>query len=301
MRNFFLLTILDLGCSTVVLGQAKKQFTVENIANCEKVQLHLKAKTGNCFLKPSESTDLLDIYSNQNLEDYNHSFSNEAKGKTCILKLGMEQEHSKGVGKQMSHRVFGGHEAPDTKFWKVYLTESKPYALYLDYGLGNANIDLSGLAIEKMKINTGSADVNIYYGNSVENKVEMDTFFVKVDMGSLHAMQLNLSRSKVVMADVGFGNMSLDFSSEKALVTSEVRGSVGAGNLIIYLPDEQTPVLVKISDSWLCSVNLCKGLKKIAPNTFSNSSYHADSKNVMTFNLDVSMGKIVFKEKSHRE
>jgi hypothetical protein len=299
MRNIFLPVLLHLSVSIVVLGQVSKQFSVENVANCDKVQLHLKAKTGNCFVKPSESTDLLDIYSNQNLEDYNHSFSNEAKGKTCILKLGLEQEHSKGVGKKISYRVFGGNEEPDNKFWKVYLTETKPYDLYLDYGLGNANIDLSGLSISKMKINTGSADVNVFYGNATENKVEMDTFFVKVDMGSLSAKQLNLCRSKVVMADVGFGNMTLDFFSEKQSATHEVRGSVGAGNLIIYLPTEQTPVLVKMSDSWLCSVHLSKGLKKIGQNTYCNSSYKNDSKNVLTFNLDVSVGKVVFKERYH--
>jgi hypothetical protein len=301
MRNIFLPVLLHLGLSLVVLGQVSKQFSVENVTTCDKVQLHLKAKTGNCFVKPSESTDLLDIYSNQNLEDYNHSFSNEAKGKTCVLKLGLEQEHSKGVGKQISHKVFGGNEAPDNKFWKVYLTESKPYDLFLDYGLGNANIDLSGLSISKIKINTGSADVNVYYGNATENKVEMDTFFVKVDMGSLHAKQLCLSRSKVVMADVGFGNMTLDFASDKPFATHQVHGSVGAGNLIIYLPTEETPVLVKVSDSWLCSVNLSKGLKKIAANTYSNASYHPDSKNVLIFNLDVSMGKIVFRERSHHQ
>lgn len=299
MRAIFLPVLFHLSLSIVVLGQVSKQFSVENVSTCDKIQLHLKAKTGNCFVKPSESTDLLDIYSNQNIEDYNHSFSNEAKGKTCVLKLGLEQEHSKGVGKKISYKVFGGNDEPDNKFWKVYLTESKPYDLFLDYGLGNANIDLSGLSISKMKINTGSADVNIFYGNATENKVEMDTFFVKVDMGSLSAKQLNLSRSKVVMADVGFGNMTLDFFSEKPFATHEVRGSVGAGNLTIFLPTEATPVLVKMSDSWLCSVQLSKGLKKIGQNTYCNSSYSNDSKNVLTFNLDVSVGKVVFKERTH--
>jgi hypothetical protein len=299
MRANFLPVLFYLGLPILVLGQVSKQFAVENVSTCDKIQLHLKAKTGNCYVKPSESTDLLDIYSNQNLEDYSHSFSNEAKGKTCVLKLGLEQEHSKGVGKQISYKVFGGNEEPNNKFWKVYLTETKPYDLYLDYGLGNANIDLSGLSISKMKVNTGSADVNVFYGSSTENKVEMDTFFVKVDMGSLNAKQLNLSRSKVFMADVGFGNMTLDFFSEKPFETREVRGSVGAGNLVIYLPGDQTPVLVKMSDSWLCSIHLSKGLKKIGQNTYCNSSYTSNSKNVLTFNLDVSVGKVVFKERIH--
>ena len=40
------------------------------------------------------------------------------------------------------------------------------------------------------------------------------------------------------MADVGFGNMTLDFSN-KPLVGNKIKGSVGAGNLTIILPKER--------------------------------------------------------------
>jgi hypothetical protein len=281
-----------------VMGQIKKQFSVEDVAHCENVQLHLKAKTGNCFIRPSQNSDLLNIYSNQELEEYGHSFSQEVTGATCQVKLSLDQEGEQGVGRKISYRVFGDNEsALLDKVWKVYLTEEKPYALDLDYGLGNANIDLSGLSISKLKIKTGSADVNVSYASGIENRVEMDTFFVKVDLGSVSVKQLNLSRSRVVLADVGFGNMMLDFS-DTPLTKNLVKGSVGAGNLVIMLPDKETPILVKITDSWLCSVNLCRGLKKIGENTFANAAYKRDAKNSITFDLEVSMGKIIFKEKN---
>jgi hypothetical protein len=277
-------------------GQIKKQFSVEKVDACTKVQLNLKANTGNCFIRPSQSNDFLNIYSNQDLEQYSHSFSNEVKGKICLIKLSLEQESQKGMGQKISYQVFGGDERKTTdKFWKVYLTENTPYSLNLNYGLGNATIDLSGLSIEKLKIVTGSADVNVSYSSGMGNKVNMDTFYIKVDMGSVNAKQLNLSRSKVMVADVGFGNMFLDFG-DKPLVNNHVIGSVGAGNLIIQLPGEEVPVLVKINDSWLCSINLCKSLKKVSENTFANLAYSKNPKDALTFDLDVSMGKIIFKE-----
>ena len=277
------------------IAQIKKQFSVESNEGCQSVKLQLKSKTGNCFIRSTQNAELLAVYSNQNLEEYNHNFSNEIKDKTCMVKLALEQEAEQGVGKSISYQVFGRGERPMDKFWKVYLTESMPYFLDLDYGLGNANIDLSGLSIQKLKVKTASADVNINYGSGLENKVNMDTFFVKVDMGSVNARQLNLSRAKVVVADVGFGNMLLDFD-QKAITTQRVIGSVGAGNLIIRLPSEATPVVVTINDSWLCSINLCKSLKKIGENKFANEAYTKNPKDALTFDLDVSMGKIVFKE-----
>ena len=59
---------------------------------------------------------------------------------------------------------------------------------------------------------------------------------------------------------------------------------------------KETPVLVKIHDSWLCSVKMPGSLVKIKENTFANAAYSKDSKGGLTFDLDVSMGSIVFKE-----
>ncbi len=298
MCRQIILTLLGCSLAVGVSGQIKKQFSVEKSKECERVDLNLSAKTGNCFIRPSQNEDILNIYSNQDLDEYAHTFNNEVTGTTCSVHLSLEQDGQRGVSQKISYRVFGSEERPTDKFWKVYLSEATTYSLNLDYGLGNANIDLSGLSVDKLKINTGSADVNISYSTGVENKIDMDTFFVKVDMGSLHAREINLARPKVVVAEVGFGNMFLDFSNKPAR-SNHVIGSVGAGNLVIQLPTEDVPVLVTINESWLCSINLSRSLKKIGPNRFANASYTKDSEKALVFDLDVSMGKIVFREKSH--
>ncbi len=281
----------------VVAGQMKKQFAVEDQEACKTVQLNLKAKTGNCTIRPGETTELLNFYSNQELEEYAHTFSNEIRNAVCYVKLALENEGGSKVTKKISYQVLGreeGNNASD-KQWRLYLAGSKPYSLDLDYGLGNANVDLSGLAISRLKINTGSANVNVTYDGGVQNKVVMDTFYVKVDLGNLQVNQLNLSRSKCVVAEVSFGNMLLDFSNTPTVVPF-VRGSVGAGNMVIVLPDESIPVKVTINDSWLCSMKLSRSLKKSGDYTYTNAAYARNPKNALTFDLDVSMGKIVFKE-----
>ncbi|HEY5825849.1 MAG TPA: hypothetical protein VIT44_15850 [Cyclobacteriaceae bacterium] len=295
-----LLSLVLLGSTIVgsVFGQLKKQFSIEGTDQCERVALSLKAKTGNCFIRPSQNNDILNIYSNQDLEEYAHSFSNEISGNTCVVKLQLQQDNQSGVGHKISYKVLGAEAASTDKFWKVYLTDSKLYSLDLDYGLGNANVDLSGLAIQKFKINTGSADVNIAYSSGMENKVDMDTFMVNVDVGSVTVKQIDLTRAKIVLADVGFGNLSLDYGAMPKHGT-KVKGSIGAGNLVVTLPDQSVAVLVKVTDSWLCSVHLSKNLKKISENTYANAAYSQNPKNALTFDLDVSMGKIIFKEKSN--
>lgn len=278
-------------------GQIKKQFTVEDNTACEKIKLTMKANSGTCFIKPSHNLEILNVFSNQDVDSYSHQFTKEINGKVCEIMLALEEVHTEGgLTKSISYQVFGSEKPTHEKFWKMYLTDSKPYLLDLKYGVGNANIDLSGLAIQNLKVNTGSADVNIGYYSGVENLIEMDTFFVKVDLGSVNAKNLSLAKTRYLVADVGFGNVMLDLSTAP-IVGNHIKGSVGAGNLVILLPSDNTPVLIKIKDSWLCSVRMPSNLKKTAANTFTNAAYSKNPENALTFDLDVSMGNIIFKEK----
>lgn len=296
MHKKFWLTYCGIAIVGMAFGQIKKQFTVEDAQTCESIRLCLKANSGNCYIKPSQNPEILNVFSNQTETAYSHNFRKEIKGKTCEVYLNLEESQAEGLSQTISTRFFGSSEkASSDKLWKMYLTEDKPYLLELNYGIGNANVDLSGLAIKNLKINTGSADVNVGYYSSLENQIDMDTFSVKVDLGSVNVKGINLSRTHFVMADVGFGNMTLDFSNHP-LVSNKIKGSVGAGNLIILLPVNETPVLVKIHDSWLCSVKMPDTLKKISENTFANAAYTKNAKNTLTFDLDVSMGNIIFRE-----
>lgn len=295
MQRIFGFICLGLTLTTVAVGQIKKQFSVEDSPACENIKLKIRANSGSCFIKPSHNPEILNVFSNQGVESYSHQFKKEIVGTDCEVTLALEEVSSEGLSQSISYRVFNSEKPAQEKFWKMYLTDAKPYMLELTYGIGNANIDLSGLAVRNLKINTGSADVNVGYYTGLENIVEMDTFFVKVDLGSVSAKNLSLAKTKHVVADVGFGNVMLDLSAAP-LVANHIKGSVGAGNLVIILPSDETPVLVKIKDSWLCSVKMGRTLKKVGENTFANAAYSKNAKNALTFDLDVSLGNIIFKE-----
>lgn len=295
MQRRFWLTILGVTVAGWASGQMKRQFTVENSETCQSVNLHLKTNTGDCYIKAGHNSEILNVFSNQDQSSYAHQYRKEVVNSACEIYLNFENTTSQSIGQTISTRMFGDEKPVDHKIWKMYLSDAKPYNLQLDYGVGNAHADLSGLSIKKLKINTGSADVHIGY-SSLENNVDMDTLSVKVDLGSLRVRNINLSRARYTKADVGFGNMTLDFSANQPLVSNHIVGSVGAGNLTIVLPPAQTPVLVTINDSWLCSVKIPANLKKVRANTFANEAYTENAARALVFNLDVSMGNIIFRE-----
>lgn len=295
MREGILLVGIGIISTTLSFAQVKKQFSIDDNSNIQQVDLDFGVNSGSCLIKASETSELLTVYGSKDHDSYSHSFNKEIDGAKCKIKLMLEDNRSDGLSRSISHRMFGPDEKASSDVWKLFLSPEKSFDLNLKYGIGNADIDLSNLSIEKIKIKTGSADVHIKA--SEYNKVKMDTFYVQVDMGSVQVNNINLSKSEHVIADVGFGDLLLDFS-DKALLSTKINSSVGAGNLMIILPTDDTPVRVKISESWLCQVMMLKSLKSIGDNTFVNATYEKDAPNLLSFDLDVSMGKIIFSQRN---
>ena len=279
-----------------VTGQVKKQFTVDDNENCNIIRLQIKSTSGSCFIKPSHNPEILNVFSNQEISSYSHQFSKEIKDNVCDVFLSLEDNGNVGFSQTISSRVFSSDQPTSEKFWKMYLTDEKPYALDLTFGLGKAHIDLSGLAVKNLRINTASADVQIGYHTGIENLVIMDTMTMKIDLGSVTAKNISLAKTRYILADVGLGNVTLDFST-RPIVGNTIKGSVGAGNLVVILPyDTETPVSVKIKDSWFCSTKLPSSLKKTDNGTYANTAFQNNPTNALIFDLDVSMGNIIFKQ-----
>jgi hypothetical protein len=179
----------------------------------------------------------------------------------------------------------------NVEFWVVGGRHNIPSFFQL---LVDAFVDLSGLSIEKLNITTGSADVNINYISGQYNQLEMDTFCIKVDLGTLEARQVALSNAKTIIADVGFGSLFLDFTN-KSRVRSNVNATVGAGNLVINADESINPMIIYIQNSPLCRVKIPEVFTEIRENVFVNSQYDQGAENLITFNIDVAMGNIIFK------
>jgi hypothetical protein len=131
-------------------GQIKKQFSVEDDPSCDNIKLTLKANSGTCFIKPSHNPE--------NSERFQQSvrttlFSSVCKGSqwqslSNNIIAGRSPIQKASAKPVSSRKVFGSEKPEQEKFWKMYLTDAKPYSLELNYGVGNANVDLSGLAIK---------------------------------------------------------------------------------------------------------------------------------------------------------
>lgn len=280
-----------------VQAQWKKFYALENSVDFKRVDVSLKATSGSCIIKPVQNVQMVSVYgSAKETPNANPTFATMLTGSSQSLNIELTNNKASNFSSQFTQQFFAGSASVDD-IWKIYLSDAKPMALSLNYAIGDAKVDLSGLSIEKLKINSGSADVKVTYLSDMPNKINMDTFLINVELGSIQVEKLNYTKAKLVDAQVGFGKMLLDFS-DKNDVSSRVNASVGAGTLLVYLDDkDETPVVIYINESPLCHVRLSNNFREIKKNVFVNKSYKPDAENLLTFDLDVAMGNIIFKSK----
>lgn len=293
MLRLVLLIEVLLSSSIGALAQLDKFYTVKGSSTFDTVDFYLKATATNCLLtRSAEEVNPLTIFGNPNLEKINPTFLNKVIGGTCYAKLALDEYSSSGLGDSFSMAMSRSDKEND--FWKVNVGDDKVYKLNLSYGFGNADVNLTGSSVQRLKIKSGSADITVGYDKGSGNPIKMDTFFVKADFGSIVARHVQETRAQHVIAKVGFGNVQLDFD-EVLDNKCRVDAAVGAGNLEVLLPENGTPVIIYVKDSPLCAVKIADGFEEVEKNVFVNMNYAADAANLLTFDVDVALGMIRFK------
>ncbi len=253
----------------------------------DNVKVALNATDGYCHIALGTNSEPvhIDEPSNPHVEERINGRTKEIN-----IKLGETTENS--FGSVITKKLFSTQEVDDHG-WKVYLSAAKPMDLNLAYAIGDTHLNLSGLPVERLKLKTGSANVFVNYKHGKGNTITMDTMLINVDMGSLETNNLHLANSRIILADVGFGSVLLDFE-DAASATTSVDASVGAGKLEILLPSSQIPIKININNSPLCRVKIPAHFTRISDHEFVSNN-HPSHTGYINFNVDVAVGHVIFR------
>jgi len=295
MLRYVLLCTSFLLCSVSLLAQLKKFYTLRESVHFDTVSFHLDASSGNSYIRNySHHVDPLVIYGNPDLEKINPSFQTQIDGRLCkaLLKLDTYNAHDFGDG--FSFVISRKEKEEDGDYWKVLVNDDKVYQFRMNYGVGNTEVNLSNVKAQKLWLNTGSANVRILYDKDRPNKIAMDTFFVKVDLGTLFTENLRNAHAGTFIADIGFGSAILDFSGKSATRALQCNAKIGAGALDVKIPNASCPVIIHMNNSPFCGIQMAEGFEEVEKNVFVNPSYNAHAPDLMTFNIDLSVGTISF-------
>lgn len=279
---------------TVVGQELNKHFEIRESKGVDKLDLRISTKTGRSFLNAVDADAPMVILGASENDVAASTFKIERDGQ--VQQVDAQLLSKNQLGLNFTEAIAGSFFSSSSQFvdtWKINLSEHLIFRLSLDYLMGNADIDLSRLTVDRLKINSASADVNVGFSDPIMNGVVMDTFFVKVNFGNILVTDLNYAMAKEIIAEVGFGSISLDCGNSWNL-NSKINAYVGAGSLNIALPADDIPVIIRINSSPLCNIKMAKNFEKIGHNVFGNQAYIDNPDEGMEFFLDVGMGSIVF-------
>ena len=293
MFKVLILAIVSIGIAGIGLkGQSKTHFEVQDDVSCEKIHFFLKASSGTCEIRTRHGENPINIMGSSEQDYVTPEFGQQKEGEVLHTWLNLNDSGKEGFTSKMS-KIFGKKSTDESNYWSIYFTDFKPYDLDLNYGVGKAYVDLSDIAVEKLKITSGNAHVKVGYHSNMGNRVEMDTFLVNVDLGDVEIDRLNMARAKVVVAEVGFGTLTMNFE-EISEIPSEIWVRVGAGNLTINMQEEGAPMMIRIKDTSYRKLKMPTDFVKITDNVYVSGTYEPEATNLLTFNIDLAMGSVVF-------
>lgn len=154
--------------------------------------------------------------------------------------------------------------------------------LFLDFGLGDAKIDLTNISITKLNINCGLSDVNIEINE--RNNVVCQTVSIENGLGNLSVSGLGNLAAKKIDINIGLGSADIDFRGDR-IYDADINVDVGLGSLDMILP-KKANIKIYVASSFLSSVDIY-GLKQKKNKLWVSPNW--DSR-YPTITMDVNVG-----------
>jgi len=271
-------------------AQFVKEYKVTERKGFELVYLNFSSYKSSTQLKRVISADPIYVHGHllksNILPDFNYSIHDNLLDVSLVHK----NVESDNLGKSITSKLFSGNTDFDHT-WDLGLGSNFLYDLDFNLGMGKANFDLSQIPVSQLKIKSASSDVMIHYGSDVPNQVEMDTLLVTLNMGTVEVQKTNYTNAKIVIIEVSYGKIDLNYSDGLAS-SSQVIAAVSGGSIHLKLPPDSNPVKIRMKSNPMCRTVFPKYLKSIDKETYITKGYKISDPKLLELILDVGVGSV---------
>jgi hypothetical protein len=199
----------------------------------------------------------------------------ESVGSSGVLMIKTKKDHEKS-----EHRYNYSKSDNEMEF---YFPSRIKTDLFLDFGVGDAEIDLTNISITKLNINCGLSDVEIEINE--RNDVVCESISIENGLGDLSVTGLGNLSAKKIDINIGLGSADIDLSGDNGLDDTDINVDVGLGSLDMILP-EKANIKIYVDSSFLSSVDIY-GLKQKKNKLWVSSEWKSG---YPTISMDVNVG-----------
>lgn len=182
-----------------------------------RMDVELRYGAGELDVRPGTGSELYRVGIHYDAE----LFDPIAAYRTGRLEVGVE-----GIGR--------GIRLKDNKAGELRLSLSPDVPLYLDldFGAVEATLELGGLQIRELDVETGASDTELRF--SRPNPLRCDRLDISMGAAAFEAVGLGNANCSRVTVEGGVGDITLDFSGEwRQSIAAELTMALGSATLVI--------------------------------------------------------------------
>ena len=116
------------------------------------------------------------------------------------------------IGVQKSEMRFPGRNDSDAGHLQLELSRSTPLDLNLDLGAVESDLDLTGLRISRLRVESGASDAKLRFDSL--NATRMSVLDISLGAASFRGDRLANANAQDIRVDAGIGNVELDLGGQ---------------------------------------------------------------------------------------
>jgi len=139
------------------------------------------------------------------------------------------------IGMQKSEMRFSGRNDADAGHLQLELSRSAPVDLSLDLGAVESDLDLTGLRISRLHVESGASDAKLRFDSL--NATRMSVLEVSLGAASFRGDRLANANARDIRVDAGIGSVELDLGGQWTQ-DIDLRVDVTLGIVTIHVPSD---------------------------------------------------------------
>lgn len=191
-------------------------------------------------------------------------------------------------GKSDDGLTVRGFNIPKDNEWLLFFSDHVALDLTFELGMTEANLDLTGLKVERLSVENGMAKTVLAFDE--RNPMVMEDLNVEAGMTKFIGRKLGNARFEHFSFEGGAGSFDLDFTGGPLPPGAEAEIEVGVSSLMVRLP-ENAPVILYAPESWLARVEVPNGFIKRGKGLWHSQQVEREE-NAFIVRIEAGMGKV---------
>lgn len=193
-----------------------------------------------------------------------------------------------GDGNDYSYAISPAAYAPSNASTRLFLTKKIPLELEAEMGFGESELDLSGLWLMDLSLETGANQAHVFVRSP--NPGSMNDCNISAGVGEFSMEGIGYLNTSKFDFNGGFGMYNLNFAG-RLKKNLEANVSVGLGKLSIRVPPDACRLQVIYDDGVFCSYNF-QGIAKRRDGYATSAGFDQSNAPVLTLRITSGAGKV---------